>query len=85
MDALELIRDAMNRFDENMQNIREDVQSLAVKFISLENALHQHVKDEESLTKKAATIVIAAIAIVGTIGFGSLIMYAPDILKLLNH
>lgn len=85
MDALELIRDIVDRLERKIDGVKDDVQSLSLKFNDIENAFSQHVKDEATLTKKAGAIIVAAIAIIGVLGFGSIIMYAPEFIKLMNH
>lgn len=84
-ETLAFIRDIVDRLETKIDGVVSDVQDLSLKFNDMEHSFAQHVKDEATLTKKAGAIIVATIAIIGVLGFGSVIMWAPEFIKLFNH
>lgn len=90
MDTLDLVRDWMDRFERKIDGIVDDVGEIKIEVNDVKNdvtnlrkELKDHMKEEMGITKKVGGIVVAAIAIVGAIGFGSVIVFAPKVIAAL--
>lgn len=87
MDVMELftkmidrLESKVDRIDEKVDAVSLDVNNVKNDVATLQDRIEAHADDEKRLTKKAALIISGVIAIVATLGFGSIIVFAPKVI-----
>jgi hypothetical protein len=81
-DMMDRLFNKIDSLDEKQDQQTERLVRLEGRMDTFEVKLSDHMVNESKLTKKAATIIVSVIAVVGAVGFGSIIVFAPDVIQI---
>ena len=79
-DMMDRLFNRMDTLDDKIDDVKVEVVGLNHEVNTLKEKLTTHMKDEERMTKKAATLIVGAIMIISAVGFGSVIAFAPNVI-----